>query len=293
MTAHDLGPTSHAYISQRLRLHFVDWGNKDAPPVLLVHGGRDHCRSWDWVAEDLRKDYHVLAVDLRGHGDSAWVTGSSYPLFDFVYDIEHLIRQERLAPVSIISHSMGGAISLTYAGTYPETVAKLVTIEGLIWTPAELEKFAAQPTHERISKWVEQLHKLATRHPRRYDSLAQAVERMQGENPRLTPDQARHLTTHGMAQNEDGTFSWKFDNYIRARSPFAMSASDAHRLFERVTCPTLMIGGTESFVPDPIKSGALDSFPNVKSVMVRGAGHWVHHDNLSEFLGLVRPFLAQ
>src|SRR5258708_24471217 len=49
---------------------FRSWGNPDAPPLLLIHGGRDHCRCWDWVAEDLRGDYRVLAPDLRGHGDS-------------------------------------------------------------------------------------------------------------------------------------------------------------------------------------------------------------------------------
>ena len=45
------GPTSRIYFSQRLRLHYVDWGNAGAPPLVLVHGGRDHCRNWDWVAE--------------------------------------------------------------------------------------------------------------------------------------------------------------------------------------------------------------------------------------------------
>ena len=60
-----LGPTSHSYYSQRLRLHYVDWGNESAPPLLLVHGGRDHCRNWDWVARALRDDYHVIAPDLR------------------------------------------------------------------------------------------------------------------------------------------------------------------------------------------------------------------------------------
>ncbi|HLY57466.1 MAG TPA: alpha/beta fold hydrolase, partial [Stellaceae bacterium] len=66
------GPTSHFYISQRLRLHYVDWGNPTAPPLVLVHGGRDHCRNWDWVASRLRRDWHVIAPDLRGHGDSQW-----------------------------------------------------------------------------------------------------------------------------------------------------------------------------------------------------------------------------
>src|SRR3546814_20636320 len=64
--------TSRTYVSQRLRLHYVDWGNPDAPPLLLLHGGRDHCRNWDWVAQELRSDFHIIAPDLRGHGDSQW-----------------------------------------------------------------------------------------------------------------------------------------------------------------------------------------------------------------------------
>ena len=67
MTLH-AGPTSQTFISQRLRLNYVDWGNRDAPPLVLVHGGRDHARSWDWVAEDLCRDWHVTAFDHRGHG---------------------------------------------------------------------------------------------------------------------------------------------------------------------------------------------------------------------------------
>src|SRR5262245_30876749 len=64
-----IGPTSHYFYSQRLKLHYVDWGAADKPPLLLIHGGRDHARNWDWVAEDLRRDFHIIAPDLRGHGD--------------------------------------------------------------------------------------------------------------------------------------------------------------------------------------------------------------------------------
>ncbi len=110
------GPTSQFYFSQRLRLHYVSWGNEGAPPLLLVHGGRDHCRSWDWLAQSLRDRYHVIAVDVRGHGDSAWAVGTSYPLLDFTYDIAQLIQQKGLAPVSIIAHSLGGAISMLHDG---------------------------------------------------------------------------------------------------------------------------------------------------------------------------------
>jgi len=78
MTADTPGPTSHTYFSQRLRLHYVDWGNAGKPPLLMIHGGRDHCRNWDWTAAALRHDWHVIAPDLRGHGDSQWSPDGSY-----------------------------------------------------------------------------------------------------------------------------------------------------------------------------------------------------------------------
>ncbi|HEY7037344.1 MAG TPA: alpha/beta hydrolase, partial [Methylomirabilota bacterium] len=56
MTDNAPGPASHTFFSQRLRLHYVDWGNEDKPPLLLIHGGRDHCRNWDWTAAALRDD---------------------------------------------------------------------------------------------------------------------------------------------------------------------------------------------------------------------------------------------
>jgi len=117
------GPTSNSFISQRLKLHYVDWGNEGAPPLLLVHGGRDHCRSWDWVAEKLADRYHVIAPDLRGHGDSAWSPDANYDMDAFVYDLAQLIHQLDLAPVTIVAHSMGGNVALRYTGLYPTRFA--------------------------------------------------------------------------------------------------------------------------------------------------------------------------
>ena len=118
------GPTSRIYFSQRLRLHYVDWGNPDAPPLLLLHGGRDHCRNWDWVADALRGEWHVIAPDLRGHGDSAWSQAGNYTMAAYIYDLAQLVHQQKLAPVTIVAHSLGGNIALRYAGLYPENVAQ-------------------------------------------------------------------------------------------------------------------------------------------------------------------------
>jgi pimeloyl-ACP methyl ester carboxylesterase len=287
------GPTSHIYFSQRLRLHYVDWGNEDAPPMLLIHGGRDHCRNWDWVAEELRQDYHIIAPDLRGHGDSEWLKGGSYQQIDYVYDIAQLLHQTKMDPVTIISHSLGGSIALMYAGLFPETVSKLVAIEGMGPPPAMIEERVNVPIEQRLTAWVADLRKAAGRTPRRYNSLEDAYERMQTENPHLSEAQARHLTIHGSNQNEDGTYSWKFDNYVRTFSAVGVPFEDQHRLYSRITCPTLLVRGTESWASDPEKDGRAKSFQNVRVANIDGAGHWVHHDQLDVFLKHVREFLAE
>src|SRR5262245_27791682 len=126
MTGRMPGPTSHTFFSQRLRLHYVDCGNATRPPLLMLHGRRGHFTNWDCAAAGLRDHWHVIAPDLRGHGDSQWSTDGSYTLAGYIYDLAQLIHQQRLAPVTIVAHSLGGQIALRYAGLYPKTVTRLV-----------------------------------------------------------------------------------------------------------------------------------------------------------------------
>jgi pimeloyl-ACP methyl ester carboxylesterase len=286
-----IGPTSHSYISQRLRLHFADWGNRDAPPLILLHGGRDHCRNWDWVAEELRGDYHIIAPDLRGHGDSAFSPSGDYSISAFVYDLAQLIHQQKLAPVKIIAHSLGGSIALRYAGAFPETVDRLVAIEGLGPSPAVLAQRAQRSAAERLRSWVADTRSLAGRIPRRYASVEVAFARMQAENRHLTPEQARYLTVHGASQNEDGTYSWKFDNYVRSFSPVDFTPAELQELWGEITCPILLVNGKESWAANPQREGQDRFFQNATVCEIEGAGHWVHHDRLEEFLKVVRAFL--
>ena len=286
------GPTSRVYFSQRLRLHYVDWGNPDAPPLILLHGGRDHCRNWDWVAADLRKDYHVICPDLRGHGDSAWLASGSYTMAGYIYDLAQLIHQQNLAPVRIVAHSLGGNIALRYTGIYPENVHRLVAIEGLGPGPKSHVEADRKPIAERMRGWIGEQRALSGRQPRRYPSVEAAFARMQEENKHLTPEQARHLTLHGVNQNEDGTYSWKFDHYVRLWPPYDMTRDAIAQLWESITCPTLLVYGNESWAKHPDDDGRLACFRNACVLPVPKAGHWVHHDQLDLFLREVRAFLA-
>jgi len=285
------GPTSNIFISQRLRLHYTDWGNPDAPPLLLLHGGRDHCRSWDWVAAELRQDWHIIAPDLRGHGDSAWSPDGSYEMAPFVYDLAQLVHQLDLAPVTIVAHSMGGSIATRYTGLYPENVRKLVSIEGLGPSPKIIAQRDAAGIHQRFRKWIEDKRQAAGRTPRRYPTLDAALERMKAENSYLSDEQARHLTTHGISRNEDGTWSWKFDNYLNIWSAFDMPHEDLLAIWDAITCPVLMLYGADSWASNPEKDGRIKHFNTARVIEFENAGHWLHHDQFERFVGELKGFL--
>ncbi|MFQ5415903.1 MAG: alpha/beta fold hydrolase [Myxococcota bacterium] len=292
-SAEIIGPASSYYVSQRLRLHYVDWGNEDAPLLLLIHGGRDHARSWDWVARELRRDHHVVVPDLRGHGDSSWAVGGHYTIPEFVLDIAQLLETLDCFPATLIGHSLGGAISLHYSAVHPDRVERLVAIEGLGPPPAILAKLESQAPWERTAEWIGQMRAISSRMPRRYPSIEAAAKRMLEENPFLTPEQAHHLTVHGVARNEDGSYTWKFDNYTRLFYPQRWDSQELRKLWGRVSCPTLLMRGTQSWARDPSEDGRMDAFSNARLVNVPDAGHWVHHDQFDVFLAEVRAFLDE
>ncbi len=287
------GPTSHSFFSQRLRMHYVDWGNPGAPPLILLHGGRDHCRSWDWVAQAFRNDFHVICPDLRGHGDSAWCPDGYYAMSNYIYDLAQLVHQQGLAPVSIIAHSLGGNVAVRYSGIFPDKVARLVAIEGLGPGPRQGAQSDRTPIDERMRVWIDMMRQNAARRPRRYPTLEAACARMREENKHLTDDQVAHLTEHGVNQNEDGTYSWKFDPYVRLWPPYDMTREAIAELWSNVTCPTLLVYGKESWARDPAADGRLAYFRNARVLGVEAAGHWVHHDQRDLFVAAARSFLTE
>lgn len=281
-------PISRYYWSQRLKLHYAVWGDESNPPLLLIHGNRDHARTWDQVALELKREYCVYAVDLRGHGDSQWSVGSQYSLPEFVLDVAMLGRELNRNPLTVIGHSLGGAVALEYTGVFPQFVKKVVAVEGL--GPPLREPVSAS---SRMRSWIGQMQEFDTRTPRRYASLQAATKRMLEENPHLTLEMAQHLTLHGMRPNDDGTLSWKFDNYVRLHSPYEFNIAEAREIWNQIRCPTLLVRGSESWASDPEQDGKATAFHNYKSVLVMDAGHWVHHDQLDAFMRVVWDFLRE
>lgn len=281
-------PISHFFYSDRLKLQFWDYGQDGKPALVLVHGGLDHARNWDWVARSLREHYHVYALDLRGHGNSAWAPGAMYSLAEHVLDLSALLDIIQEFPIRLVGHSLGGGIALHYAGVYPERVHKAISIEGLGMPP---ESRIHGPASQQLRYWIESVRNIEKRKQKSYPSLQAAIGRMKEANPHLSEEVAKHLTLHGTNWEPDGSLVWKFDNFARLFPPYGHRIEDTAEIYARISCPILLFWGLESFLPVPETDPRRIAMRDCRMVRVENAGHWLHHDQLELFLRESTAFL--
>ena len=282
-------PISHFFYSDRLKLQFWDYGQDGKPSLVLVHGGLDHARSWDWVARAMREHYHVYALDLRGHGNSTWAPGAIYSIAEHVLDLSALLDVINDFPLRLIGHSLGGGIALHYSGVYPDRVSKVISIEGLGFP---LKNRVHGPASNRLRNWIESVRDAEKRQAKTYPNLAAAIARMKQANPHLSDEVARHLTLHGTNWDPDGSLIWKFDNYARLLPPYGHHVEDSVEVYGQIRCPVLLFWGLESFLPIPEDDPRRCAIRDCRLLTVANAGHWLHHDQLDFFLREATQFLS-
>jgi len=282
-------PVQKFFTSQRIQISYWDWGNEDAPPLVLVHGGKDHARSWDRVAEGLRDDYHVVALDLRGHGDSEWSVGGNYGLPDNGLDVLRMIETVG-SPARVLAHSYGGSVCLLTAGTFPEHFTSLAVLEG---THSLNPKEPPEMGPAWVRKWGDNLRKFEDSTPRVYSDLAAAEERVREANPRLPESFTPHLTEYAARPvgGDEGGYVWKYDWWVNGRTSMEIRRDELPRFWEAITCPVLLLFARETRVNQRTDAGTF--IKNSRTAYIEDAGHWLHHDQLEATLAQVKPFFAE
>jgi pimeloyl-ACP methyl ester carboxylesterase len=280
-------PHSRRVLANRLHHHLLDWGG-DGPVVLLLHGFLEHAHAWDMVAPRIAAaGYRVYALDWRGHGDSDWIgPGGYYHFADYTADLAFLVPQlaERVA---LIAHSMGGGAALTYAGTEPDRVWALATVEGM--GPPDC---APESAPDRYATWLRDLRRVAERDPRRM-TLAEAAQRLEERFPRFTDAVARHMAEWGTRADAEARV-WKFDPLHQTQSPQPYYVVQARVFWRRVACPALYVEGSDT----PLRLPADDlaarlGMLRARRVTITGAGHHPHLEQPEAFARAVTAFLDE
>jgi pimeloyl-ACP methyl ester carboxylesterase len=291
-------PRSHFIDVRGLKIHYLEWGEPNGNPLVLVHGWRDHAWSWYYFVTALQKragePLWVIAPDCRGHGDSDWVGAGGYYHFpDYVHDLDCVIDSLKVRSLSLVGHSMGGTISFLYTGTYPRRVARLVLIEGI--GPLGMSFADAPPRMEKFLSEMKAIRQATTTEYRsfEYQSLEEAAKRFHKVNPRLDADRAYQLTRWGMRQTENKKWVWKFDPLHRTTSPQPFYAEQAMEFYHRIECPVLVILGKESRqTPRPDMQQRLEAIRDHRRIDIDRAGHMVHQDNPEALAQVVKDFLS-
>jgi pimeloyl-ACP methyl ester carboxylesterase len=283
-------PHSSFVAIQGTRRHILTWGDPASPPLFLVHGLLDHAHNWDWTASRLADRFHVVAPDLRGHGDSDWTGPASYALANHVMDLADLVHALDLHAIRLVGHSLGGHLALRYAAAYPDRVQSLCVIEGIELPIVRDQRKAAQPYPARLRQWIEGQRVDRRRSPKTYASIAAAQARMAEHNPGIDADTISHLTRHGVIAETDGRWRWKYDHGCRQRAPEDAHGIDLDEILSAIACPTLLAYGEESWIPVPPPE-RLARIGDHRLILFPGVNHWLHHQSRGAFLAVLTDFL--
>jgi pimeloyl-ACP methyl ester carboxylesterase len=269
--------TSKVVDADGLKLHYLDYGTAGRPPMLCIHGGAANGHWFDFVASGFTPHYHVRALDLRGHGDSEAVDPPSYFYKDYASDLDKAVGKLDLRDFVLMAHSMGGAVSLLYAATYPGRVKALIIIDSTVNLSAE-----------RIAK----LRDVGSRPGRSYATLDELIARYRlrpGES-QASPEVVRHIASHSARQTGDGTWKHKFDRNVYS----TREVSDGRPNWNHIKIPVLLVKGDRSDRLSPeVYVDVKARCPQAELVEISHSDHHVTLDNPSEFVQKVKPFLAK
>jgi len=258
-----------------LRLHYLDWGNETRQTMLLVHGLQDCTHNWDVFAASMAKDYHVLALDHRGHGDSQWSSEAAYKLKDYVDDIIGFIDELNLRNIVYVGHSAGGRNAMVYTASHPDKIKRLVIVD--------IDPLGFNPESARsVGSYQSE--------PDEWDSVEAVVERLRQRAPQTPAEILRHHALHMTRDLPGGRRIWKRD---RAMLP-VYERPELWSYYQKIKCPTLIVRGEDSAIlTSEVAQEMVRVLPGAKLVELKGAGHWCYNDNLTDFEAAVREFLGK
>ena len=262
-----------------LNFHYLKWGDAARPTVLMLHGALQQAHSWDFVSLALSDDYHILALDQRGHGDSDWAPEGDYSIEAYQGDIDGFVEATGLDSFVLIGHSMGGRNAYIWASRHPKALKGLVIVD----TGPKIQRRG----QERIRRFRELPDELDS-----FEEFAQRVQEYTGRSR----EQTLGALKYSIRQRSDGKWTWKYDKLMRVsgRGDPAWTSEQLWECVGRIDCPTLVVRGSRSdlFLEETMNR-MQQAIPDCVTVTIPRAGHLVQGDNPADFVVAVRDLLGR
>jgi len=269
-------PTDRVITVNGLRIHYLEWGSTDKQPLIMLHGIGRIAQTFDHIAPHFASRYHVMAIDMRGHGDSDWDPKAAYLVEDYVKDIEGLAQQLRLRNIVIWGNSTGGRVAQVFAGLHPDLVAAVISEDVGPERPREIaDGMTARLKQEDEKGWASEDELLA---------------QLKTGSPRTGEDILRAYAHYGSKRRVDGRIIWKRDPAIGN----GFVPTELWRFVRDIKSPIIYIlGGRSTIVPAGTQEELRKALRQAQIVTIEGVGHYPSEENPTEFLSVVDKFLAE
>lgn len=257
-----------------LRIHYLDWGANGKQPLVLLHGIARVAHNFDHLAPHFANDYRVIAVDMRGHGDSGWHAEGAYLVEDYVSDVEGLIAQLDLRDIVLWGNSTGGRVAQMIAGRHPKLVSAVIVEDVGPERPATISNRRAGRMAQEENGWASP------------DAL---FAKAKSDAPLTADAVLRNFTEHGSTRRDDGRIVWKRDPAILK----GFVPTELWDTVRRIKAPIIYIlGGKSTIVPPETQAQLKRELPQAEIVTMPGLGHYPSDEKPEAFLAIVDEFLA-
>jgi pimeloyl-ACP methyl ester carboxylesterase len=287
--------TTHLPEQARIRIRSLDynlycWGDKTAPPVILLHGFADTAMSFHFMAELMTEKWYLIAPDLQGFGETGWNTrGYWFP--DYLADLDGLLDEYfPHVPVRLVGHSMGGNIATHYAGIFPDKVSHLVSLDSF-----GLQDTRPEQAPDRFAEWLQQWKNGASFSE--YDDIASYVEIIKNLAPFIDIDQARFLAPYWCRQTEQGKWTSRVDPRHKMINPVLYRRAEAQACWRRIKADSMLVLGADScswsrYYEDGMRADFKPFFNTLRETVIKDAGHMLHLDQPVQLAVMLDEFLS-
>ena len=282
-----------------LRYHIRSWGRPGAPILFLIHGWMDSSASFQFLVNEMRGDWHVLAPDWRGYGETEWSGNDTYWYGDFLGDLDRLLHHfQPEGQVNLVAHSFGANVASVYAGLQPARIARLVNIDAYGAKPGSAEDML-----KRYKRWMRRLDKPLAAPT--YASHAELEARLQRANPRVTAERISFIAKNWSVPDTDnaaeGGIKLRHDpaHTLNDGMDASLRLEEAMAAWHAITAPTLILlarqGGAilraKDLTPGATGADRFACFQNSRQIWFEDTGHMMHLERPAELAPIIEDFI--